>query len=53
MALLTKEAENNIINILIAEGLVDSNLVQSVRTEVEGSGSEQSVPLCRTKEYYN
>ncbi len=43
MALLTKEAENNIINILIAEGLVDSNLVQSVRTEVEGSGSEQSV----------
>ena len=43
MALLTKEAENNIINILIAEGLVDSNLVQSVRTEFEGSGSEQSV----------
>ena len=43
MALLTKEAENNIISILVAEGLVDSNLVQSVRTEVEGSGSEQSV----------
>ena len=43
MALLTKEAENNIIGILVAEGLVDSNLVQSVRTEVEGSGSGQSV----------
>ena len=43
MALLTKEAERNIINILVAEGLVDTNLVQSVITEVEGSGSEQSV----------
>ncbi len=43
MALLTKEAERNIINILVAEGLVDANLVQGVIAEVEGSGSEQSV----------
>ncbi len=43
MALLTKEAERSIINILVAEGLVDSNLVQSVVTEVESSGSGQSV----------
>ena len=43
MALLTKEAERNIINILVAEGLVDTNLVQNVINEVEGSGSEQSV----------
>ena len=43
MALLTKEAENNIINILVAEGLVDGNLVQNVRAEVESTGVDQSV----------
>ena len=49
MALLTKEAENNIINILIAEGLVDGNLVQNVRNEVESTGIDQSVLTELTK----
>ena len=35
MALLTKEAETKIIDLLLNEGLADSNLVQAVREEAE------------------
>ena len=34
MALLTKDAENKIISLLIAEGLADGNLVESVKAEL-------------------
>ncbi len=37
MALLTKAAEDRIINLLIAEGLADSNLVLQIKQEAEGS----------------
>ena len=33
MALLTKEAEEKIINLLLSEGLADPNLVQAVKEE--------------------
>ncbi len=35
MALLTKEAETQIINLLLAEGLADSNLVYSIKQDSE------------------
>ncbi|MBR3353673.1 type II/IV secretion system protein [Candidatus Saccharibacteria bacterium] len=35
MALLTKEAEEQIINLLLAEGLADSNLVYSIKQDSE------------------
>lgn len=35
MALLTKDAEERIINLLVAEGLADSNLVYQIKQEVE------------------
>ncbi|MDO4746723.1 MAG: GspE/PulE family protein [Candidatus Saccharibacteria bacterium] len=38
MALLTKEAEEKIIELLLAEGLADSNLVYSIKQEAEMSG---------------
>lgn len=38
MALLTKDAENRIVNLLLSEGLADPNLVQNIRQEVETSG---------------
>lgn len=38
MALLTKEAESKIIELLLAEGLADSNLVYSIKQEAEMAG---------------
>ena len=38
MALLTKDAENRIVNLLLSEGLADPNLVQNIRQEAETSG---------------
>ncbi len=35
MALLTKEAEDKIINLLVGEGLADGNLVYSIKQEAE------------------
>ena len=35
MALLTREAEEKIINLLLGEGLADTNLVQAVKEEAE------------------
>ena len=40
MALLTKEAEEKIINLLISEGLADGNLINNIRS---GVGSNASV----------
>jgi type IV pilus assembly protein PilB len=39
MALLTKEAENKISSLLVAEGLADGNLVKSVADQVSGDQS--------------
>ena len=38
MALLTKEAENSIIDLLLAEGLADINLVTNIRQQADVSG---------------
>ena len=38
MALLTKEAEEKIIELLLAEGLADGNLVASIKQEAEMNG---------------
>ena len=35
MALLTREAEEKIVNLLLGEGLADTNLVQAVKEEAE------------------
>ncbi len=37
MALLTKEAEDRIVNLLLAEGLADQNLVLSIKTQAESA----------------
>ncbi|MBR2542989.1 type II/IV secretion system protein [Candidatus Saccharibacteria bacterium] len=39
MALLTKEAEEKIINLLVAEGLADGNLVSSISNELDPNAS--------------
>ena len=38
MALLTKEAEDKIVSLLLAEGLADSNLVLNIKQQVEAEG---------------
>ncbi len=38
MALLTKDAENRIVNLLLSEGLAEPNLVLSIKQEAESSG---------------
>lgn len=38
MALLTKEAENSIVNLLLSEGLADYGLVSSIQSRAEASG---------------
>lgn len=38
MALLTRDAENRIVNLLLAEGLADSNLVLSIKQTTEAAG---------------
>ena len=35
MALLTKEAEDRIVTLLLSEGLADNNLVATIKTQVE------------------
>ena len=47
MALLTKEAEDRITSLLVAEGLADGNLVASVKNEL--AASDQSVIAELTK----
>lgn len=38
MASLTKEAEDRIVSLLLAEGLADSNLVNSIKVQAESAG---------------
>ena len=38
MALLTKEAEDRIVNLLLAEGLADPNLVANIKAQAEAAG---------------
>ncbi len=49
MALLTKEAEAKIIDLLLNEGLADSNLVQTVREEAEREGKPVLAELSQRK----
>ncbi len=39
MALLTKDAEEGIINLLVSEGLADRNLVSAIKAQVEPTGN--------------
>lgn len=39
MSLLTKEAEERIINLLVSEGLADGNLVNTIKNEADASGA--------------
>ena len=39
MALLTKEAEEKIISLLVGEGLADVNLVNTIKSETDASGA--------------
>ena len=49
MALLTKEAESRIIDLLLAEGLADQNLVEGVRQQAEASGGSVLTDLIAHK----
>ena len=49
MALLTKEAEEQIINLLLSEGLADSNLVYSIKQETEMNGKPTLAELIARK----
>ena len=49
MALLTKEAEAKIIDLLLNEGLADPNLVQAVREEAEREGKPVLAELTQRK----
>ena len=49
MALLTKEAEDKIIDLLLNEGLADSNLVQAVKEEAEREGKPALAELTQRK----
>ena len=49
MALLTKEAEDKIIELLLNEGLADSNLVQAVKEEAEREGKPVLAELAQRK----
>lgn len=49
MALLTKEAEEKIINLLLGEGLADPNLVQAVKEEAERENRPVLSELVRRK----
>ncbi len=49
MALLTKEAEEQIINLLLAEGLADSNLVYSIKQDSEMHGKPALAELIAHK----
>ncbi|MBR3176054.1 type II/IV secretion system protein [Candidatus Saccharibacteria bacterium] len=49
MALLTKEAEEKIINLLVSEGLADGNLVYSIKQEAEMGGNPVLAELINRK----
>ena len=49
MALLTKEAEERIINLLVAEGLADSNLVSGIKSETDKNGTSVLTELLNRK----
>ena len=49
MALLTKEAEEKIINLLVAEGLADKNLVATVKNEADSNGASPLKELLSRK----
>ena len=49
MALLTKDAEERIISLLVAEGLADSNLVYQIKQEAEGAGKPVLAELIARK----
>ena len=40
MALLTREAEEKIVSLLISEGLADANLVTNIKTQAEAAGKQ-------------
>ena len=49
MALLTKEAENRIINLLLSEGLADSNLVGTIKQQAETENKSVLTELINRK----
>ena len=49
MALLTKEAEDKVINLLLNEGLVDPALVQAVQKEAIGENKSVLAELIDRK----
>ena len=49
MALLTKDAENRIVNLLLAEGLADANLVAEIKTQTDASGKSVLTELADKK----
>ena len=49
MALLTKEAEEKIVNLLLMEGLADANLVGVIKQEAEASGKPVLAELIARK----
>jgi len=49
MALLTKEAERRIIDLLLSEGLADANLVSQIRQQVEAEGKSVLTELLNRK----
>ncbi|MBR3253196.1 type II/IV secretion system protein [Candidatus Saccharibacteria bacterium] len=49
MALLTKEAEEKIISLLVGEGLADSNLVSGIKSEADSNGTSALTELLNRK----
>ena len=49
MALLTKEAEEKIISLLIGEGLADSNLISGIKSEIGLKGDSLLTELLKRK----
>ncbi|MBO7132327.1 type II/IV secretion system protein [Candidatus Saccharibacteria bacterium] len=49
MALLTKEAEERIISLLVGEGLADGNLVSSIKSEADANGVSPLTELLNRK----
>ena len=40
MALLTREAEERIVNLLLSEGLADANLVTNIKAQADAAGKQ-------------
>ena len=49
MALLTKDAEDRIIGLLVAEGLAEANLVSQIKQQVEAEGKPVLAELIKRK----